>query len=39
MERHLFSKQLSSPVYEFHSIGMDALAKAADSNCPIVLTT
>lgn len=36
---HPFSKQLSSPVYKFHTGDMDALAKAADPRYPIVLTT
>ena len=37
--RHPFSKQLSSPVYKFHTSDMDKLAKAADPDYPIVLTT
>ena len=37
--QHPFSKQLSSPVYKFHTSDMDKLAKAADPNYPIVLTT
>ena len=37
--QHPFSKQLSSPVYKFHTSDMDKLAKAADSKYPIVLTT
>ncbi len=39
VDRHPFSKQLSSPVYKFHSSDMDKLAKAADPRYPIVLTT
>ena len=39
VERHPFSKQLSSPVYKFHGSDMDKLAKAADPKYPIVLTT
>lgn len=34
-----FSKQLSSPVYKFVASDMDKLAKPADPNYPIVLTT
>ncbi len=34
-----FSKQLSSPVYKFASSDMDKLAKPADPDYPIVLTT
>ncbi len=37
--QHPFSKQLSSPVYKFHTSDMDKLAKAADPKYPIVLTT
>ena len=37
--QHPFSKQLSSPVYKFHTSDMDQLAKAADPKYPIVLTT
>ena len=37
--QHPFSKQLSSPVYKFHTSEMDKLAKAADPKYPIVLTT
>ena len=37
--QHPFSKQLSSPVYKFHTCDMDKLAKAADPKYPIVLTT
>lgn len=37
--KHPFSKQLSSPVYKFHTSDMDKLAKAADPKYPIVLTT
>lgn len=39
MAQHPFSKQLSSPVYKFHTSDMDKLAKAADPKYPIVLTT
>ncbi len=34
-----FSKQLNSPVYKFTDSDMDKLAKPADPNYPIVLTT
>ena len=37
--QHPFSKQLSNPVYKFHTSDMDKLAKAADPKYPIVLTT
>ena len=37
--QHPFSKQLSSPVYKFHTSDMDKLAQAADPKYPIVLTT
>ena len=37
--QHPFSKQLSSPVYKFHTSDMDKLVKAADPKYPIVLTT
>lgn len=37
--QHPFSKQMSSPVYKFHTSDMDKLAKAADPKYPIVLTT
>ena len=37
--QHPCSKQLSSPVYKFHTSDMDKLAKAADPKYPIVLTT
>ena len=37
--KNLFSKQLSSPVYLFASSDKDQLAKPADPNYPIVLTT
>ena len=37
--QHPFSKQLSSPVYKFHTSDMDKLTKAADPKYPIVLTT
>lgn len=36
---HPFSKQLSSPVYKFHSTKMDQIAPPADPRYPIVLTT
>ncbi len=36
---HPFSKQLSSPVYKFHTSDMDQMAKAADPDYPYVLTT
>jgi formate dehydrogenase major subunit len=36
---HPFSKQLSSPVYKFHTSDMDKMARAADPKYPIVLTT
>jgi formate dehydrogenase major subunit len=39
VDRNLFSKQLSSPCYKFLSSDMDKLAKPADPNYPIVLTT
>jgi formate dehydrogenase major subunit len=37
--KNLFSSQLSSPCYKFLSSDMDKLAKPADPNYPIVLTT
>lgn len=39
LDSHPFSKQLSSPVYKFHTSDMDQIAKAADPKYPIVLTT
>ncbi len=39
LDSHPFSKQLSSPVYKFHTSDMDQFAKAADPNYPYVLTT
>ncbi len=36
---HPFSKQLTSPVYKFHTSDMDLIAEAADPRYPIVLTT
>ncbi|EMG36413.1 formate dehydrogenase alpha subunit [Desulfocurvibacter africanus PCS] len=39
VNKNLFSKQLSSPVYKFTSSDMDKLAKPADPRFPIVLTT
>ena len=39
LDSHPFSKQLSSPVYKFHTSDMDQMAKAADPNYPYVLTT
>jgi formate dehydrogenase major subunit len=36
---HPFSKQLNSPCYKFVTSDMDLLAKPADPNYPIVLTT
>ena len=36
---HPFSKQLSSPVYKFHTSDMDKIAAPADPNYPYVLTT
>ncbi len=39
LRRHPFSKQLSSPVYKFHTSDMDKFAPPADPRYPIVLTT
>ena len=39
IDSHPFSKQLSSPVYKYVDSSMDKLAKPADPNFPIVLTT
>ncbi|MCG8531620.1 MAG: formate dehydrogenase, partial [Desulfovibrionales bacterium] len=39
IDSHPFSSQLSSPVYKFVDSDMDKLAKPADPNFPIVLTT
>jgi formate dehydrogenase major subunit len=39
IKSHPFSKQLSSPVYKHIESSMDKLAKPADPNFPIVLTT
>ena len=39
LSSHVFSKQLSSPVYKFHSSDMDQVAPPADPRYPIVLTT
>jgi formate dehydrogenase major subunit len=39
VDKNLFSKQLSSPCYKFATSAMDILAKPADPNYPIVLTT
>ncbi|MGE4421344.1 MAG: formate dehydrogenase-N subunit alpha [Pseudodesulfovibrio sp.] len=39
VDKNLFSKQLSSPVYKFTTSAPDVLAKPADPNYPIVLTT
>ncbi len=39
LDSHPFSKQLSSPVYKFHTSDMDQMAKAADPDYPYVLTT
>lgn len=39
LDSHPFSKQLSSPVYKFHTSDMDRFAKAADPDYPYVLTT
>jgi formate dehydrogenase major subunit len=39
VDSNMFSKQLSSPVYKFMDSDMDKLAKPADPNYPIVLTT
>ena len=39
IKSHPFSKQLSSPVYKQIDSSMDKLAKPADPNFPIVLTT
>lgn len=36
---HPFSRQLSSPVYKFHTSDMDKIAPPADPNYPYVLTT
>jgi formate dehydrogenase major subunit len=39
ISKHPFSKQLSSPVYKFHTSDMDAIAPPADPRFPYVLTT
>ncbi len=39
IKEHPFSKQLTSPCYKFHAGEFDKVAKPADPNFPIVLTT
>ncbi len=39
IKSHPYSKQLTSPCYKFHASEFDKIAKPADPNFPIVLTT
>ncbi len=39
LDSHPFSKQLTSPVYKFHTSDMDKIAPPADPKYPYVLTT